>query len=141
MLKQLVTISILGAAMCTIGCGKDKKEGGESAAKAAPEAQGPALDCTGFTTKMTECLDAFAPVYAVTENGKAAGKQLDGTYDTEMATNNFKSLWNIKGEALCTEDYSNKDGRWKERFVKCDNTAACEVWVPCMSTAVGELLP
>ena len=149
-LKNLLFCGTLALGLATAACGK-KDEGGDkggdknTAAKGAdkkgPAGDGPALDCPAFAKKMTECLEPFAEAYSKTEMGSKAGKNLDGTVDHALAAKNFKTLWGLKGEAMCTDEYSQRDPRWKERFAACDATAACDAWVPCMSTAMGELLP
>lgn len=136
----------LACALTLCGCdgndSKEREEAGSPAANAGPE-----LDCEAWGTKMTECVDALAPLYAKTEDGSKAGRALDGTVDYAAAEKRFKMLWELEGAKLCTgpaqmiTPYSKRDPRWRERFVACDAKAACDVWAPCMATAMGELLP
>jgi len=157
MQKIWIVVLCLGTTMAVAACGKDKnKEGGGSEAKGAEGAgegaaadDGPSLDCSAFATKMTECIDPFAEAYSKTEFGSKAGKNLDGTVDHEAAAKRFKMLWDLQGEKLCSgggdgvmdAPYVERDPRWRKRFAGCDNSAACDAWVPCMSSALGDLLP
>lgn len=146
MIKNWMLLSSLALTLAaTTACGgaPEEAEAGddvvEPAPAPAPAAEAPSLDCDGFKTKMTECLDPFAEAYSKTTFGSKAGKGTDGTVDHEAAAKRFKSLWGLTGEAMCGE-YASKDAAWQERFAACDNTAACDAWVPCMSTALGESL-
>lgn len=140
---------LLMVGLSAMGCSKDEKgeAGGDNASKASGgDNAGPTLDCSSFATKMTECLEPFSVAYSKTEMGSKAGKQTDGTVDHEAAAKRFKMLWGMEGEKLCAgggamgSAYVTRDKRWKERFAACDSSAACEAWVPCMSTAIGEML-
>lgn len=150
---KLVLGGLLVVGLSALGCSKDEKNeaGGDngkaaSGKAAAGDNAGPALDCPAFATKMTECLEPFAEAYSKTEMGSKAGKQTDGTVDHAAAAKRFKMLWGMEGEKLCTgggsmgSGFVTRDKRWKERFAACDSTAACDAWVPCMSTAMGEML-
>lgn len=52
----------------------------------------------------------------------------------------FKMLWDLEGAKLCTGNYGQRDPRWRECFVACDDSAARNVRAPCMSTAIGDRL-
>ncbi len=132
---------ILG--LSTVGCSKDKKDQGGGDNTASGDNEGPTLDCPAFASKMTECLEPFSEAYSKTKTGSRAGKNTDGTIDYAAAASRFKTLWGIEGEKLCAgggamgSAYVTRDKSWKERFASCDSSAACDTWVPCMSTAIG----
>jgi hypothetical protein len=159
-MKNVLMVSVLGAAMALAGCGdKDEDkgtkddpsaaEGGGEAAKGGGEAAaGPTLDCAAFTAKMNECIETFAPIYAKTSSGSRSGKDMEGNVDHDKAAKNFKMLWGMSGEELCVgpnaggdTPFVKRDPRWKERFQGCADKASCDEWAPCMASAMGDPLP
>ncbi len=149
MSKLLATTLFLSISLAGAACG-DKKEGGEKGGEKPGNADKAvndvAIDCPAFSKKATECTDAFITAYAKTTQGGKAGTGTDGTVDHEKAAKSLKMVWGMEGAKVCAEDtaismaFAKYDKRWKERFVKCDNGAACEEWATCVATAMGEPL-
>ena len=151
-MMRFILVLCGASALIMLGCGDKKDKGGEG--KSAPAAKnvaaddGPKLDCPAFEKKMNECLEPFATAYAKTEIGGMSGRQaVGGPVDEALAAKNFKTVWRIAGVQICSGGdaaiglpFQKKDPPWKKRFMACDAGAACDLWAPCMATAMGASL-
>ncbi|MEZ4365487.1 MAG: hypothetical protein R2939_04255 [Kofleriaceae bacterium] len=138
------TLGIVAALVLATGCGKSKgDEGGGGGKSPSGAAAGPAVDCPAFEAKLKECQDPFLAAYAKTEAAINAGKQtMDGPGDGAKGAEYYKM--GITGGLIgkiCTEQYADRDPRWRVRMTACTGKASCDEWSACMAPAIGDPLP